>query len=69
MLKHTVAWRLGYNAYVDGAESWENPYRAVAAEADNAEEWRGGWDEAELEYAAEAESQERDRFLDDPRRW
>ncbi len=67
MLKHSVAWRLGYTAYVDGAESWDNPYSSD--EPENSEDWREGWDEAEEDYAAEAESQERDRFLDDPRRW
>lgn len=65
--QHSVAFRIGYTAYEDGAEVWQNTYRD-SDERDNAEEWREGWLAAAADYVREAESNDADKILDDPRR-
>lgn len=61
---HTTAFKAGYEAYENGDEVWQNAY----TEGEDAEEWREGWLQAAEDYVREAESNDADKILDDPRR-
>jgi hypothetical protein len=63
-MKRSAAFAEGYEAYERGDEVFQNAYVDPDEQAD---EWRDGWLQAAEDYAREAESNERDKILDDPR--
>jgi hypothetical protein len=62
------AFEQGREAYEAGDELWQNDYTDDDMEHSLAEQWREGWLKAAEDYVREAESNDMDKVLDDPRR-
>ena len=64
---NSAAFTEGYEAYENGDEIWQNAY-VDSTNPVEAGDWREGWLAAAEDYVREAESNEMDKMLDDPRR-
>ena len=60
---NSEAFRNGYAAYQNGEDVWQNEYE----EGEEAGDWRQGWLAAAEAHEREADSNERDKVMDDPR--
>jgi len=59
------AFNQGYQDFEESFERWQCPYDSDEREL--AEQWIEGWDAAEADYFHEAQRNDYDQVLDDPR--
>ena len=64
---NSAAFKEGYEAYERGDDVWQNAY-VDSLNPIEAGDWREGWLKAAEDYVREAESNDADKVLDDPRR-